>query len=426
MNKEMMRESIGGACTEATEAGVKLGSGPEISAHCGKGDGAEPGLELGLEEPWPEAVDGQELLDGLEQLLRRFVVLPKWAAETSALWILHTYAFELRDVSTYLGIESPEKRCGKTTLLTVLSELVNRPVVAANISSPAFFRVIEEARPTLLIDEGDTFLRGNDDLRGILNCGYSRKTAYVLRVTQAAQGEEGQSSRLAKFSCWCPKVIATIGRLPDTLADRCILIRMQRKTGMEECERLRDLRTAELRRKCARFVRDAAEAIRRARAEIPAGLNDRAADIWEPLLVLADLAGGAWPERARQAAVNLTVTAQESNPIGALLFDIFIVFARGGAERMLSRELVASLSSLGERPWAELRQGRQITDIWLSKQLRAYGVRSKTMRMGEVVGRGYVEEDFQEVFRRYIPMSEVQELREELAGRRRNPSPPGT
>ena len=86
-----------------------------------------------------------------------------------------------------MGVESPEKRCGKTTLLSVLSELVSRPVVAANISSPAFFRVIEEARPTWLIDEADTWLQGNEMLRGILNSGYTRKTAFVVRVAQWAR-----------------------------------------------------------------------------------------------------------------------------------------------------------------------------------------------------------------------------------------------
>src|SRR5215471_5498331 len=105
-----------------------------------------------LVEPWPEAVNGKALLDELEATLTRFVVLPKWAAETLALFTLHTYAYELRDVTTYIGVESPEKRCGKTTLLTVLGELVNRPVMASNISSPAFFRVIQQTRPTLLID----------------------------------------------------------------------------------------------------------------------------------------------------------------------------------------------------------------------------------------------------------------------------------
>ena len=140
------------------------------------------GLAFAAVEPWPEPVDGEALLDELEQVMRRFVVLPKYGAETLALWTLHTYAFEYRDVSTYLGIESPEKRCGKTTLLSLLSELAHRTVAAANISSSAVFRVIEETQPTLLIDEADTFLQGNDEMRGILNSGYTRKTAYVVRV----------------------------------------------------------------------------------------------------------------------------------------------------------------------------------------------------------------------------------------------------
>jgi putative DNA primase/helicase len=269
-----------------------------------------------------ENVNGASLLNELESLLTRFVILPDFAAETLALWILHTYAFELRDVSTYLGVESPEKRCGKTTLLSILSRLANRPVAAANISPSAFFRVIEEMRPTLLIDEADTFLRGNDELRGILNAGYTRDTAYVVRVTQAdpnqvrtrstacpypaevtdavervptakqAASADARPSSLLRFSCWCPKVMAAIGRLPDTLADRCIVIRMQRKTIHEDCERLRNFETSNLRQRCAQFVSENRAAIASAESEIPKSLHDRAADIWEPLFVLADLAGG--------------------------------------------------------------------------------------------------------------------------------------
>src|SRR5437667_9757165 len=149
-------------------------------------------------EPWPKPVNGKELLDALMRTLQLFAFLPKWAAETLALWILHTYAFQLRDVTTYIGIESPEKRCGKTTLLAVLCELVNRPVVASNISSPAFFRVIEEKEPTLLIDEADTVLHRNKELRGILNSGYAKKTAYVIRAAnqtaQASRSEGGEQN----------------------------------------------------------------------------------------------------------------------------------------------------------------------------------------------------------------------------------------
>src|SRR5438477_51952 len=128
-------------------------------------------------------------------------VLPAWTAETLAVWIVHTYVFEMRDVTTYLGIESPEKRCGKTTLLNVLDRLVNRPVLASNISSPAFFRVIEELRPTLMIDEADTVLHRNDELRGILNSGYKRKTAYVVRVTSEPRSSghaEGTAERVER------------------------------------------------------------------------------------------------------------------------------------------------------------------------------------------------------------------------------------
>jgi hypothetical protein len=390
-------------------------------------------------------VDGNALLLALAELARRFLVLPKWAAETLALWVLHTYAFHLRDVTTYLGIESPEKRCGKTTLLKVLRRLVNRPVVASNISSPAFFRVIAEAQPALLIDEADTLLYGNDELRGILNAGYARETAYVVRVAPqhveglwlraeregsgeqfTGQGPEpfvgegrvgrGQGMRLAQFSCWCPKAIAAIGRLPDTLADRCIVVRMQRKTAQEKCERLRHLDATELRRKCARFVQDHAAEIGAAQPALPPDLNDRAADIWEPLLALADLAGGDWPEKARQAALGLTMAAEENSPIASLLLDIFVAFATAGAERMFSSTLTATLAQATDRPWASLRKGKGVSELLLAKWLRPYGVRPKTMRIDGALAKGYMFEDFSEVFRRYIPRSEVEALKAQIKG----------
>src|SRR6266404_1927681 len=369
-------------------------------------------------EPWDQLVNGGLLLDTLAQRVKRFVVLPKWAAEALALFTLHTYAFKLRDVSTYIGIESPEKQCGKTTLLTVLYELANRAVAAANISPPAFFRVIEDLSPTLLIDEGDTFLNGNDQLRGILNSGYTRKTAFVLRATgsgPASNGDKESEKAIAKggvtrFSCWCPKVIATIGRLPDTLADRCILIRIQRKTANEECERLRDVGAATLKRQCARFVLDNSQATAAARPQLPTALSDRAADIWEPLLALADLAGGHWPDTARQAAVGLSVSAQQSNPIGSLLLDILMVFNTRKAKRMFTRDLVESLNRFGDRPWLEITNGKGITDRELSQQLRPDGIKPKALRIGELVLKGYILADCVDVFRRYIPKSEFEAL----------------
>jgi Protein of unknown function (DUF3631) len=441
-----------------------------------------------------ENCSGQTLLNDLESLLQRHVILPAFAPETLALWVLHTYAFELRDVSTYLGIESPEKRCGKTTLLSVLNRLANRPVAAANISPSAFFRVIEDIRPTLLIDEADTFLRGNDEIRGILNAGYTRDTAYVMRVTQTENPKgipsfspglrgtsypgfeaadvynpervaavspaaldtsrsslgksdsdrnqapsdkskfEIQNSKLenpsldtrhpslGRFSCWCPKVMAAIGRLPDTLADRCIIIRMQRKHIDEECERLRDLDTTGLRERCIQFVKANQNAIATARPQIPDTLHDRAADIWEPLLVLAGIAGGEWPAKARRAAQGLTDTTQGRSPIGALLFDIFRGICLTESDRISSHGLVYWLNQFTDRPWHDLPRLRsadcgrrkEVTELWLAQQLRPYGIRPKTIRISDKTAKGYLQEDMLEIFQRYIPRSEVDAFKADL------------
>jgi hypothetical protein len=393
-------------------------------------------------EPWPSSVDGSLLLADLAKTLRRFVVLPPHAAEALALWVLHTYAFQLRAVSAYLGIESPEKRCGKTTLLSVLSQLVNRPIVASNISPSAFFRVIEETRPTLLIDEADTLLQGNDELRGILNSGHTPSTAFVLRVAPApsssssfsssssSDDQDGshlmlpreiknqkskiKNSQLARYSTWCPKALAAIGHLPETLADRCILIRMQRKTPGESCERLRNLDATDLRRQCLRFVLDNADKIAAARPEIPSSLHDRAADLWEPLLALADLAG-EWSRFARDSATALSASTADHSPIGALLLDIMFLFATHQQHRLFSRTLVAGLNDLPARPWSSARQGKQATEIWLANQLRPFGIRPRTMWVGPQLAKGYLAEDFEEACRRYVSRHEFEALRADLA-----------
>jgi hypothetical protein len=390
-------------------------------------------------EPWPDPVDGKLLLDELTRVYQGWAVLPRFGPVASALFTVHTYAYHLREVTAYLGIESPVKRCGKTTLLSVLSMLVNRPVISSNISPSAFFRVIEEARPTLLIDEADTLLKGNDELRGILNSGYTKATAFVVRVAnQPAQngeppvngsrsggkadsvgtaGAPSGAPGLAVYSCWCPKVMAAIGHLPETLADRCIIIRMNRKTAQEQCERLRNLRSLaeNLKRQCARFVLDHSEIIAVARPEIPPGLNDRAADVWEPLLAIADIAGDYWPREARQAAAGLAEDSIESNPIGALFLDIFLLFTQEKTDRVFTRALIAWLNELQSHAWAELNKGRPVNEQWLAQQLRPYRIRPRVVRIGEAVARGYHLNDFTDTFKRYISAAEFSALSAELA-----------
>jgi putative DNA primase/helicase len=223
------------------------------------------------------------------------------AADMTALWVVHSFLVGCFCISPRLAITSPEKGCGKTTALDVLSRLVSRPLPTANASASAVFRVIEMLRPTLLIDEADTFLPENEELRGILNSGH-RQGGYVIRTV----GEEFEPRR---FSTYAPCAVALIGKLPPTLADRSVSIELRRRRADEPIEPYRFDRTDhldQLARKVARWAADNTERIRGADPEMPASVFNRAADNWRPLLAIADVVMGEWPLRARQALPRRT------------------------------------------------------------------------------------------------------------------------
>ena len=177
-------------------------------------------------EPWDEPVNGAELLDEIVDTFKRFIVTPNHAPEAAALWVLNTYVHDASYHSPILLITSPEKRCGKSTMLSLLYGLTNRSLLASNISSAAVYRAIEQWSPTLLIDEADTFLKKNDDMAGVINSGHTKTTAFVMRC-------DGDANEVKRFSTWCPKVIAGIGSQRDTLEDRSIAIPLRRKLDHE-------------------------------------------------------------------------------------------------------------------------------------------------------------------------------------------------
>jgi putative DNA primase/helicase len=269
--------------------------------------------DFGAVEPWDEPVDGTELLEELRASFRRFIVLPNGADTVLSLWSLMTYAIDYVGVAPILAVVAPEKRCGKTTALDVLSLLVNRPLATSNISTAALFRSIEKWTPTLLIDEFDSFLRGNDELRGVLNSGHTRQTAFVLRCV----GDEAEPKR---FSTWGPKAVAGIGELPATLADRSLPIRLRRALP-DEAGRIEKLRHAdkaafnELARKAARWVQDNGAAINAARPTMPDQLSNRAADNAEPLLAIATAIGSDSAVLGRSALLTvLCADSEETAP----------------------------------------------------------------------------------------------------------------
>jgi putative DNA primase/helicase len=245
-------------------------------------------------EPSPGPVDGAALLNNVRQVFRRFIFLPKGADIALALWVLHAWTYDAGDISPFMVLVSPTKRCGKTNVLILLYYLTPRSELASNISAAALFRYIEEVRPTLLIDEADAFVKDNEELRGILNSGHTKTAASVIRTVEI-NGEH----KASRFSTWAPKALATIRALADTLEDRAIVVQLQRKPPGTKVERLRKRDNewfAALRSNAARWAADNFDRLVDPEPQMPGQLNDRAADNWRPLLAIADLVGGEWPE----------------------------------------------------------------------------------------------------------------------------------
>ncbi|MHB0981033.1 MAG: DUF3631 domain-containing protein [Thermoleophilia bacterium] len=354
-------------------------------------------------EPWPDPVDGAELLDEICATLRRYVSLLAWAAVAIALWVVHTHAHDAAEVSPLLGATSPTPECGKTTLLTYLSGIVRRPLSASNITPAAVFRAVEGYRPTLLIDEADTFLRGNDELRGVVNSGHSRAGAYVIRTV-------GDDHEPKVFSTWAAKVIALIGKLPATLASRSIHIELKRLAPGEEVEPLRLHKLGDLlplRRKAARWAADHLEELRGHDPDIPRELHGRAADNWRPLLSIADIAGGEWPQLARQAAVALSAGTGEQTAGIMVLEDLRKLFEERG-DRLPTATILEALNDMDDRPWPEWNRGRELSAPGLAKLLLPFGIRPRTIRPGGgSTPKGYLREQFQDAFARYLPGPEA-------------------
>ena len=363
---------------------------------------SDAGLMLfGDPEPWPSIVDGGELLEDIVSLIRRYVSLSTDAAHAIALWILHAWALGAFDISALLAATSAMKRSGKTTLLEVIGMLVPRSLSASNITAAALFRAIEKFKPVLLIDEADTFLSGNDELRGVLNAGHRRSSAFVIRNV-------GDDHEPMQFCTWGAKAIALIGKLPGTLEDRSIIIEMRRRAPGERGARFKTRICKELaeplRRKAFRWANDAMPVLHNMEPEVPTELNDRAADNWQPLLSIADHCGGDWPKRARDAAVVLSGDIDEAE--GSALMDLLQEFKElfQSKDRITSADLAEHLSKQVDKRWFEWRHGKPITQRQIARLLAPLKIKPGTIRIGGETAKGYASEWFEDAFSRYLPL----------------------
>ena len=357
------------------------------------------GLSVDDVKPWHEPVNAAELLHEVSATVRRFIVCQSETVDAVTLWVCMTWLMDVVQVAPLAVITAPEKRCGKSQLLFLLGRLCCRPLTASNISPAALFRSIDAWKPTLLVDEADAFMRDNEELRGLLNCGHTRDSAYIIRTV-------GDDFTPTRFNVWGAKALAGIGHLADTLMDRSITLELRRKLPNETVDRLRYAEPGlfkNLSGKLARLAHDQRDAVRRARPTLPTELHDRAQDNWEPLLAIADVAGGDWPDRARKAALKLSGADNSIMSTGAeLLADIQEVFEHKRVDRIHTTDLITALCDDDEKIWATYNRGRLVSPRQIAKRLGDFGIKSKNVRVGYKQAKGFELEQFKEAFSRYL------------------------
>jgi len=354
-------------------------------------------------EPWADSVTADEILEALTGLFKRFAILPEHADTTLALWVIFTWCIDYVHCAPILTLSSPEKQCGKTTVLSILGKLVFKALPASHITAAALFRTIEALQPTLIIDEADTFINASDELKGIINSGHTRSSAFAIRTV-------GEDHNPKQFRTWGAKAIALIGKLPDTLHDRSIVIELRRKHPGEKTEKLRHVSPQifdDLKRKILRFSQDHGASIKQGQPLLPSNISDRAADNWEPLLAIAELGGERWTVQSRQAASFLSNREKDHISLGnQLLLNTQHVFQNEGAEKIPTAKLIEALCEDSELPWLTYDRGTPITPRQLAKILDTYKIQSKNIKVeGNKVLKGFEKSQFEDAWSRYLPES---------------------
>src|SRR5260221_7657590 len=354
-------------------------------------------------EPWKEPVEGAALALDIKSKIRQHVVITEEGLIACTLWLFVDYLVEAVDFLPMLAITSPEKRCGKTTLLTVLLELSRKGLPASNISAASVYRAIEKYKPSLILDEVDTYLKENDNLRGIINSGHSRRMAFTIRTNPDTLDVE-------PFSTWGPKVLAGIGGMHETLEDRSIFIKLVRRLKTEKINRLRETLPDDwvtLRRKLLRWASDNETKVRGAKVKLPGTLNDRAGDHWYSLLQIAQVLGKSWPELAEKTAIKLETGEMDKDSFNVCVLKAFRkAFADNGKKEddsfLATDEIRKSCNADKEAPWWGGEAAEGLTAQRLGKILSGYGGRSQRPRIETEKVRGYVLGDLKTVFARFL------------------------
>jgi len=353
-------------------------------------------------------IDGARLLGDVETFLARFVVYPGEPERIAhVLWIGHTWFMDTWESTPRIAFLSPEPGSGKSRALEVMEPLVPRPVHAVNTTPAYLFRKVSDdaGPPTILYDEIDTVFgpkaKDNEDIRGMLNAGH-RKGAVAGRCVV-----RGRAVFTEELPAYCAVALAGLDDLPDTIMSRSIVVRMRRRAPGELVEpwrlRINGPDATVLGDRLAEWANESQHRLGITWPDMPEGIEDRNADVWEALLAVADLAGGKWPDLARRSAVALVAdTRGRSVSLGVtLLRDLRAIFTEAETDKLSTETILEALIEMDESPWGDLR-GKPLDARGLSRRLAKYDIKPKNVRIDGKIPKGYEVADLADSWARYL------------------------
>ena len=349
--------------------------------------------------PWSSPVDIDDLANKMAILIKRYCVVTDEEADAAVLWIISSYLINAFEIFPKLSLISPEKRCGKSTTMRVISSMSKDGLVTSNTSPAVIYRLTEKYELTLFIDEADTLLKsGNPELVGLINSSHNKSSSDILRCS-------GDDYTPHAYSTWMPMALASIGDLPPTIMDRSIVINLRRMKASESVDRvpanLLD-NCQPIRRKLLSWGEANIGIIEGNPVEPPKIGNDRAADNWLPLFTLAGQIGKLWPAKCVAAYDTLTTVSEPELPT-QLLVDIRTILNQHDEKRICSEDLLNGLCNDSTGPWLTCNNGRKLTGSGMAVLLRPYNIKPKPMRFPSGTKRGYEKDQFTDAFDRYLP-----------------------
>lgn len=344
-----------------------------------------------------------ELLTAINKFINRYVAFQTdHHAVVVTLWAVHTWVVNAFYVTPRLILDSAEPGSGKTRVLELLALLCRSAKLTLSTTTAALYRRIAAAAdeghppPTVLQDEADAIFGKTstpqaEDLRALFNAGYKRGA-----TVDRCEGDAARM-RVKEFPVFAPVALAGLaGRMPATITTRGITLHMRRRRPDQTLDEFRErdavIEVTEIREHLNAWAEANHDVLAAARPPMPAGVTDRSAEIWEPLLAIADQVGGDWPILARRACIHFVVdSAAEDEKLSLgqrLLRDIKELLAAEQVTAMWSADLISKLVSDPESEWRDL-WGKTLDQRRLAKELSRYGVKSKDIRMGVAKNKGY-------------------------------------